>query len=93
MKRNDASERAAALAHQAVDVLQWAIHAPASPVDAAISHSPMLGATGGAQSRLRSLIFASFSPAFTSSVIGAARSPASSYSISPSASPRYGQNS
>ena len=34
MKKNDASERAAALVHQAVDVLQRAIHAPASPVSA-----------------------------------------------------------
>jgi hypothetical protein len=32
MKKNDASERAAALVHQAVDVLQRATHAPASPV-------------------------------------------------------------
>ncbi|HYI11004.1 MAG TPA: hypothetical protein VEK57_18245 [Thermoanaerobaculia bacterium] len=34
MKENDASDRAAALVHQALDVLQRAIHAPASPVSA-----------------------------------------------------------
>ncbi|HYI12948.1 MAG TPA: hypothetical protein VEK57_28130 [Thermoanaerobaculia bacterium] len=34
MKKNDASDRAAALVHQALDVLQRAIHAPASPVSA-----------------------------------------------------------
>jgi hypothetical protein len=34
MKKTDASERAAALVHQAIDVLQRAVHAPASPVNA-----------------------------------------------------------
>ena len=34
MKKNDAPERAAALIHQAVDVLQRARHAPASPISA-----------------------------------------------------------